>query len=91
MLVWCSCGIAPQKFDQTQGQAKVRALSLSHLGARKGFPFRQFGRAMQIDAQLTGCPAMKADGQWEEKAAVRRPFTVKNYDASAMSGRAFAP
>ena len=38
---------APQKFDQTQGQAKVRALSLLHLGARKGFRLRQFGRAMQ--------------------------------------------
>jgi len=50
MLVWFSCGIAPQKFDQTQGQAKLRALSLLHLGARKGFRLRQFGRAMQIDA-----------------------------------------
>ena len=32
---------------------------------------------------------MKADGQWEKKAAVRRPFTVKNCDASAMSKKNF--
>jgi hypothetical protein len=39
MLVWHSCGIAPQKFDQTQGQAKVCALSLLHSELEKDSDF----------------------------------------------------
>src|SRR6516164_7208128 len=41
MLVWCSCGIAPQKFDQTQGQAKLRALSLLHSELEKDSQLRR--------------------------------------------------
>ena len=80
MLVWFSCGIAPQKFDQTQGQAKVRALSLLHSELEKDSDFASVWPSDADRRIVDWMPGHEGSRAMGKKAAVRRPFTVKNYE-----------